>query len=112
MTLEQKLKTNIYNDVRKMCREVGMYLNIEYDIDSLNIISELTWKKLQLFAKDLEAFQKHGKRSTVNADDVKLLVRNNDDLKALIENKIVEMATAKAEIKIGKRKRKSSPSGS
>ncbi|KAF5308692.1 hypothetical protein FQR65_LT06053 [Abscondita terminalis] len=71
----------------------------------MDIISELVWKKLQAYASDLEAFQKHGKRSTVTADDVKLLVRNNESLRKLVEDRSKEMATAKAEIKITKRKR-------
>ncbi|KAK4875433.1 hypothetical protein RN001_011855 [Aquatica leii] len=109
MSLEQKLQTAIYDDVRKICREVGIYLDMEYESSGIDIIAEMTWKKLQSYASDLEAFQKHGKRSTITADDVKLLVRNNQSLKDLLDLKIKEIATAKAEMKIRKRKRKSSP---
>lgn len=65
----------------------------------ISIINEIVWKQMNLIAKDVEAFAKymliihsitdiiffiddcrHAKRSTVNIDDVKLLVRRNEDL--------------------------------
>lgn len=41
-----------------MCREIAVYLNMEIDSSGLDLIGELTWKKLQSFALDLDAFQK------------------------------------------------------
>ncbi|XP_044271117.1 centromere protein S-like isoform X1 [Tribolium madens] len=87
-TKEQKLKHSVYFTSRKMSREVGAHLNLEFDSDVLDLIAELTWKKLILYASDLEAFQKHAKRSTVTSDDVKLLVRRNDSLKELMASKL------------------------
>ncbi|KAF2900458.1 hypothetical protein ILUMI_05728 [Ignelater luminosus] len=109
-TLEQKLKGAIYSDTRKICREVGIYLNMEYESNALDVIAELAWRKIQSFSTDLESFQKHAKRSTITADDVKLLVRKNDSLKELVEEKAKEISRLKAEVKIGKRKRKGSTS--
>ena len=40
--------------------------------------------KLIEYGSDLEAFAKHAKRSTVLADDVKLLVRRNKGLVSLV----------------------------
>ncbi|RZC32039.1 CENP-S domain containing protein [Asbolus verrucosus] len=67
-----------------MVREVSANLNIEFESDVLDLIAELTWKKLTLYGSDLEAFQKHAKRSTITSDDVKLLVRRNDSLVRII----------------------------
>jgi centromere protein S len=39
---------------------------------------------LEITSRDLESFSKHSKRSVINADDVKLLARRNEDLEAKI----------------------------
>ncbi|KAJ3621938.1 hypothetical protein MTP99_002481 [Tenebrio molitor] len=87
-TKEQKLKHSVYSTARKISREVGTSLGMEFEPDVLDLIAELSWRKLTLYASDLEAFQKHAKRSTVTSDDVKLLVRRNDSLKELMEEKL------------------------
>lgn len=58
-TYLQRLKDLFYSDTRKICREAGIYLDVELDENSMDLISELAWKKLQLFALDLEAFAKY-----------------------------------------------------
>ncbi|XP_044754612.1 centromere protein S-like isoform X1 [Coccinella septempunctata] len=104
----QNAKHNIYSTSRKICREVGDEMGVEYEANALDLIAELAVKKLSLYATDLEAFQKHAKRSTVNADDVKLLVRRNDSLKELVDNKHNDLQGNKPpEANVGvKRKRK------
>ncbi|KAK9887334.1 hypothetical protein WA026_022002 [Henosepilachna vigintioctopunctata] len=80
MSTEHKVKHTIYSTSRKICREVGSEIGVEYEPEALDLISELVFKKLISYGTDLEAFQKHAKRSTINADDVKLLVRRNNSL--------------------------------
>ncbi|XP_045475402.1 centromere protein S-like [Harmonia axyridis] len=87
MSSEQRAKHNIYSTSRKICKEVGVQLGLEYEVNALDLIAELAFKKLCYYANDLEAFQKHAKRSTINADDVKLLVRRNSSLKKILEDK-------------------------
>ncbi|KAJ8911036.1 hypothetical protein NQ315_017402 [Exocentrus adspersus] len=86
--LRNKSRQVVYNTARKIAEEAAACLDMECDPDALDIIAELTYKKLQLYAVDLEAFQKHAKRSAITADDVKLLVRRNESLKELVDKKL------------------------
>ncbi|XP_044754613.1 uncharacterized protein LOC123313698 isoform X2 [Coccinella septempunctata] len=54
----QNAKHNIYSTSRKICREVGDEMGVEYEANALDLIAELAVKKLSLYATDLEAFQK------------------------------------------------------
>ncbi|XP_005724602.1 centromere protein S isoform X2 [Pundamilia nyererei] len=47
--------------------------------------------KEDIFAKDLEAFARHAKRSTVSVDDVKLVARRSTALSIHIQNKSDEL---------------------
>uniref|UniRef100_A0AAZ1XRP1 Centromere protein S n=1 Tax=Oreochromis aureus TaxID=47969 RepID=A0AAZ1XRP1_OREAU len=47
--------------------------------------------KEDIFAKDLEAFARHAKRSTVSVDDVKLVARRSTALSIYIQNKSDEL---------------------
>ncbi|KAK7874042.1 hypothetical protein R5R35_004593 [Gryllus longicercus] len=60
-----------------------------------DLISELIWKKAKRIAEDLELFAKHAKRSTINADDIKLLVRHNEKLKEDLSKLAEEMKKAR-----------------
>ncbi|XP_019872415.1 centromere protein S [Aethina tumida] len=95
MSSEQKTKHVIYNTARKICKEAGSKFNMEYTQDAQDLIAELTYKQIQLMGFDLEAFQKHAKRSTINTDDVKLLVRRNDSLKEMVDAKVQVIAANK-----------------
>ncbi|CAH0554813.1 unnamed protein product [Brassicogethes aeneus] len=95
MSTEQKTKHVIYNTSRKICKEVGETVNVEFSPDALDLIAEFAYKKILLMGSDLDAFQKHAKRSTITSDDVKLLVRNNESLKELVNNKLQIIASTK-----------------
>ncbi|VEN48371.1 unnamed protein product [Callosobruchus maculatus] len=88
MSNVQKTKHSIYNTARKLAKEVAADLKVEFHQDVLDIIAELVYKKLVLYGGDMDAFQKHAKRSTITADDVKLLVRRSESLKAVVEAKM------------------------
>ncbi|KAJ8946048.1 hypothetical protein NQ318_005526 [Aromia moschata] len=94
-----KAKQTIHNTARKIAKEVGVFLGMEFDADALDIIAELTYKKLLLYGMP--------KRSTITVDDVKLLVRRNDSLKELVEAKVELINSIKLPESVSnKRKRK------
>ncbi|XP_060529280.1 centromere protein S-like [Cylas formicarius] len=114
MNTEQKIKQAVTNTSKKICGEVCTGLGMTIDSNASDLIAEMVYKKLCLYAEDLEAFQKHARRSQVTVDDVKLLVRRNDSLadfvqrkaQIIAENKPAEVAAAGG----GKRKRKATNS--
>ncbi|KAF4525255.1 hypothetical protein B566_EDAN012790 [Ephemera danica] len=105
LTHEQKLKVSVFNDVRKICEEVGQTTKMSFSRKSMDLISELVWRKLKIYGEDLEAFSKHAKRATINSDDVKLLVRRNASLRAHI-SKIADEINAGKEPRKGKQQKK------
>lgn len=62
------------------------------------------------FAKDLEMFARHAKRSTITTDDVKLLSRRSNSLLKYITEKNEEITQLNLERK-AKKKRKSEDEG-
>lgn len=68
-------------------------------------IAETTWGQCQQFAEDLEMFAKHAKRSTINADDVKLLTRRSQKLHNFISQKHEAYLEEKQETKKAKKPR-------
>ncbi|XP_059472415.1 centromere protein S-like [Neocloeon triangulifer] len=101
LTNEKKLKLALVLEVRKVIEEVSENMKFTFTKESMNLITELVWKKMQAAGSDVEAFSKHAKRTTVNPEDVKLLARRNPILK----NYLAEMAD---ELKSKKEPRKKS----
>ncbi|CAF4903029.1 unnamed protein product [Pieris macdunnoughi] len=82
LSATQKLQAAVHKDVRGICTEASHFLGLEITKPAIEVIAELVFKKCRVYGSDLEAFAKHAKRSTINADDVKLLVRRNPSLKS------------------------------
>jgi len=55
-------------------------LGLDVDKKVIDCITNLGIQQLETLSNDLEAFAKHGKRTIVNTDDVKLLARRNPKL--------------------------------
>ncbi|XP_069139039.1 centromere protein S-like [Argopecten irradians] len=74
---KQRLKASIHHTVVRICSDLeeDEYSGIPINNAVKAAIAETTWKYIQDVSSDLEMFAKHAKRSTVNADDVKLLLR-------------------------------------
>lgn len=75
-----------------MCQKIGEENRREFSRQTVAAIAETTFRQCDIFAKDLEAFARHAKRSTVSAEDVKLLARRSTALSNHIQNKSEELA--------------------
>ncbi|OWK08704.1 APITD1 [Cervus elaphus hippelaphus] len=53
---------------------------MQFSKQTIAAISEVTFRQCENFANDLEMFARHGKRSTINTEDVKLLARRSHSL--------------------------------
>ncbi|XP_051895255.1 centromere protein S [Pristis pectinata] len=109
----QRLRAAVHYTVGCLCEEIGEDKQIEFNKQTIAAISETTFRQCENFAKDLERFAKHGKRTTINTDDVKLLARRSKALQNFITEKCNELAASNAEQKekkalnAGKGKKKS-----
>ncbi|XP_063592589.1 centromere protein S-like isoform X1 [Penaeus indicus] len=74
------LKAAVHFTVGRTCEEVGAELGLSFTKQVIATLSEVTCRQLQTYTADLEAFAKHARRTTINCDDVKLLVRRNSHL--------------------------------
>ncbi|XP_042809715.1 centromere protein S-like isoform X1 [Panthera tigris] len=75
-----RLKAAVHYTVGCLCEEVASDREIRFSKQTIAAISELTFRQCENFAKDLEMFARHAKRSTINTEDVKLLARRSNSL--------------------------------
>ncbi|GJQ13093.1 hypothetical protein GpartN1_g4884.t1 [Galdieria partita] len=59
--------------------------NLQVDNKAIFVLSELLLGYIEILTTDLEAFCRHGKRTTITADDVLLCCRRNESLKEKME---------------------------
>ncbi|KAM4588085.1 centromere protein S [Odontesthes bonariensis] len=105
----QRLKAAIHYTVGHLCQRIGEDHKREFSRQVVAAIAETTFRQCDVFAKDLEAFARHAKRSMVSADDVKLVARRSTALSIYIQNKSEELAQEHKDLKkksTGKRKSK------
>ncbi|KAM3922517.1 centromere protein S [Leptodactylus fuscus] len=102
----QRLKAAVHYTVGSLCQEIAEDKQVNFSKQAIAAISEITFRQCETFAKDLEMFARHGKRSTINMDDVKLLSRRSRSLHAHISAYSDEIAASNQEQK-EKRKKKS-----
>ncbi|XP_044138001.1 centromere protein S [Bufo gargarizans] len=106
----QRLKAAVHYTVGSLCQEIAEDKQVNFSKQAIAAISEVTFRQCETFAKDLEMFARHGKRSTINMDDVKLLSRRSRSLYAHISSYSNEIAASNQEQK-EKRKKKSVSTG-
>ncbi|XP_034974224.2 centromere protein S isoform X1 [Zootoca vivipara] len=104
--LRKRLKAACHYTVAGLCEEVSQDKEIQFSKQTIAAISEIAFRQCEYFAKDLEMFARHAKRSTVNLEDVKLLARRSKSLLKYITEKSEEIALNSLEEK-EKRKKKS-----
>ncbi|XP_061583311.1 centromere protein S [Cololabis saira] len=105
----QRLKAAVHLTVGRLCGKVGAEHRREFSRQVVAAITETAFRQCDIFAKDLEAFARHAKRTTVSPDDVKLAARRSTALSIYIQNKSEELAQEQRDMKKksgGKRKSK------
>ncbi|XP_015237560.1 centromere protein S [Cyprinodon tularosa] len=103
----QRLKAAVHYTVGRLCQRVAEEHRREFSRQAVAAIAETTFRECDIFAKDLEAFARHAKRTTVSAEDVKLLARRSTALSRHIQNKSEELAQEQKDTRkknTGKRK--------
>ncbi|XP_027859711.1 centromere protein S [Xiphophorus couchianus] len=93
----QRLKAAVHYTVGRLCQKIEEEHRREFSRQTIAAIAETTFRECDIFAKDLEAFARHAKRSTVSAEDVKLLARRSRALSNHIQNKSEELAQEQRE---------------
>ncbi|KAJ7412385.1 6-phosphogluconate dehydrogenase, decarboxylating [Willisornis vidua] len=109
--LIQRLKAAVHYTVGCLCQEVEEDKDVQFSKQSIAAISEITFRQCEIFAKDLEMFARHAKRSTINTEDVKLLARRSSSLLKYITQKSEELASSNMEQKEKKKKKSSATKG-
>ncbi|CAJ0939325.1 unnamed protein product [Ranitomeya imitator] len=74
------LRAAVHYTVGGLCQETAEEKHVTFSKQAVAAISEITFRQCETFAKDLEMFARHAKRSTINMDDVKLLCRRSRSL--------------------------------
>ncbi|XP_053171235.1 centromere protein S [Scomber japonicus] len=103
----QRLKAAVHYTVGRLCQKTGEEHQREFSRQVVAAIAETTFRQCDIFAKDLEAFARHAKRSTVSAEDVKLAARRSTALSIYIQKKSEEFNQEQRDLKKNTGKRKS-----
>ncbi|XP_028302804.1 centromere protein S [Gouania willdenowi] len=104
---QQRLKAALHYTVSCMCQRVAEQHQREFNRQLVAAITETAYRQCDIFAKDLEAFARHGKRSTVSTEDVKLLARRSTALFVHIQNKLEVLTQEQKDKKKSAGKKKS-----
>ncbi|XP_028855272.1 centromere protein S [Denticeps clupeoides] len=100
----QRLKAALHYTTGLICQSIGADCERDFSRQAVAAIAETAFRQCDTFAKDLEAFAKHAKRSSVSVEDVKLLARRSTALSAHIQRKSEELASANQEQKEKRKK--------
>uniref|UniRef100_A0A8D3CBS0 Centromere protein S n=1 Tax=Scophthalmus maximus TaxID=52904 RepID=A0A8D3CBS0_SCOMX len=76
----ERLKAAVHFTVGRLCQKLGENHRRVFSRQAIAAIAETTFRQCDIFAKDLEAFARHAKRSTVSTEDVKLVARRSTAL--------------------------------
>ncbi|XP_052647978.1 centromere protein S [Harpia harpyja] len=109
--LTQRLKAAVHYTVGCLCQDVAEKREVQFSKQTIAAISEITFRQCENFAKDLEMFARHAKRSTVTTEDVKLLARRSNSLLKYITQKSDELTSSNMEQKEKKKKKSSAAKG-
>jgi Histones H3 and H4 len=83
--IDNRVKAALHFAIGKKCEESSSENGMNYSKAFIALLTEVVTESAELFAQDLECFAKHAKRTTVTADDVKLLCRRNRSIQEHLE---------------------------
>nr|XP_020637869.1 centromere protein S isoform X1 [Pogona vitticeps] len=106
-----RLRAAVHYTVACLCEDVAQDKETQFSKQAIAAISEITFRQCEMFAKDLEMFARHAKRSTINVEDVKLLARRSSSLLCYITQKSEELTINNLEQKEKKKKKSVSKKG-
>lgn len=84
---EERLKAALWYSIGKTVDAVALHGHTNASPQFIGALTEMVHAKIASISTDLEAFGKHGGRSTINTKDVILLARNNEGLQNLLIDK-------------------------
>uniref|UniRef100_A0A8C9EIP8 Centromere protein S n=1 Tax=Pavo cristatus TaxID=9049 RepID=A0A8C9EIP8_PAVCR len=100
----QRLRAAVHYTTGCLCQGVAEDKGVLFSKQTVAAISEITFRQCENFARDLEMFARHAKRSTITSEDVKLLARRSNSLLKYITQKSEELASSNMEQKEKKKK--------
>ncbi|KAF9909444.1 hypothetical protein EC991_008583 [Linnemannia zychae] len=68
----ERLKAAVWYTVGEICNTEKEKLNVAITPQLIASLTEIVYAQAETLGKDLEMFARHAKRSTINADDVKV----------------------------------------
>uniref|UniRef100_A0A8C9EHY5 Centromere protein S n=1 Tax=Pavo cristatus TaxID=9049 RepID=A0A8C9EHY5_PAVCR len=99
-----RLRAAVHYTTGCLCQGVAEDKGVLFSKQTVAAISEITFRQCENFARDLEMFARHAKRSTITSEDVKLLARRSNSLLKYITQKSEELASSNMEQKEKKKK--------
>ncbi|KAG2225422.1 hypothetical protein INT45_010058, partial [Circinella minor] len=78
------LQTAIWEAVNQIAQQEAAKIGKTVSTEFVASLADIVYSQAETMATDLEAFARHGKRSTISMEDVKLCARRNDGLVSII----------------------------
>ncbi|CAO3689013.1 unnamed protein product [Umbelopsis vinacea] len=89
---QQRLKSAVWYTVGRIAEAEAENIGKTASPQFIASLADVVYKQIETLALDVDMFARHGKRSTVSMEDVKLCARRNDGLYALISEEAKDIA--------------------
>ncbi|KAI8374587.1 kinetochore component CENP-S-domain-containing protein [Radiomyces spectabilis] len=90
--LYQNLRNAVWENVDQITRQEAASAGKTVSPEFVASLTDVVFKQMETMATDLEAFAKHGKRSVISMEDVKLCARRNESLHKIISDAATEIS--------------------
>ncbi|KND03612.1 uncharacterized protein SPPG_01088 [Spizellomyces punctatus DAOM BR117] len=94
--LKQRLRAAVHYTVGKICDEEAASSNMMPSPHFIHALSELVYQQAEIMALDLECFSRHGRRTVISTEDVKLCARRNDSVHQILSGMSEQMKEEKS----------------